>query len=344
MNASHAELERDGWRGEGVRVEHVAGELDRLHRAHTRDGRGHALTRTLNLIVAPASQDLDASVEGALERLGAHNPSRTLILRRHDDDRLDAEARIECELWDAAGRVGFCHDQVVLTGDDSRLGHAASLLAPLLIPDLPTVLWLPDLEAGLPDPLLLERTQQVLVDSAGDAVPLPSLASLVRGVRVHDLAWGRLEFWRAATAAAFDPPERRDLLSRVTSLELRYEGQPLTPALLLAGWVSARARWRPERIEVRDGQALGRAVRPDGGVVELSLGRDPRARGCGGVETLTLRADSDEVTVTRGAATNRLRDLFAEALMPLASFARGYAEALGAATAMLDGGRSAAGS
>jgi hypothetical protein len=50
------------------------------------------------------------------------------------------------------------------------------------------------------------------------------------------------------------------------------------------------------------------------------------------------------VTVTRGAATNRLRDLFAEALMPLASFARGYAEALGAATAMLDGGRSAAGS
>ena len=124
MNASHAELERDGWRGEGVRVEHVAGELDRLHRAHTRDGRGHALTRTLNLIVAPASQDLDASVEGALERLGAHNPSRTLILRRHDDDRLDAEARIECELWDAAGRVGFCHDQVVLTGDDSRLGHA----------------------------------------------------------------------------------------------------------------------------------------------------------------------------------------------------------------------------
>ena len=45
--------ERDRWRGEGVHVEHVVDELDRLHRAHTRHGRGHALTRTLNLVVAP---------------------------------------------------------------------------------------------------------------------------------------------------------------------------------------------------------------------------------------------------------------------------------------------------
>ena len=153
---------------EGVRVEHVVEELDRLHRAHTRRGRGHALTRTLNLVLAPGSAGGDESVEAAVGRLGAHSPSRTLILQRHDADRLDAEARIECELWDAAGRVGFCHDQVTLMADESRLGHAASLLAPLLLSDLPTVLWLPDPAAPPPDPLLLDRAQQVLVDSTRD--------------------------------------------------------------------------------------------------------------------------------------------------------------------------------
>jgi glucose-6-phosphate dehydrogenase assembly protein OpcA len=336
VSASNADPGRDRWRGEGVHVEHVVEELDRLHRTHTRQGRGHALTRTLNLIVAPRVVGVDRSVEAALGGLGSHSPSRTLVLRRHDADRLDAEASIECELWDSAGRVGFCHDQVLLTGDDLRLGHAASLLAPLLLPDLPTVLWLPDPAGPLPDPLLLERAQQVLVDSARDGVQLRSLASLAGSVRVHDLTWGRLEFWRAATAAAFEPPERQELLSRVTELEVRYEGDALTPALLLAGWITARAGWRPERIELDGARARGRVTKPDGGAVALSLERDPEARGCGGVEMLTLRAGAEHVGLRRGAATSRLRDLFAEALMPLASFARGYADAVRSAAAMMD--------
>ena len=67
----------------------------------------------------------------------------------------------------------------------------------------------------------------------------------------------------------------------------------------------------------------------------LSLEREPDARGCGGIEKLTFRTDSDEVKIRRGAATSRLRDLFAEALQPTPSFARGYPEALGAVAAML---------
>jgi hypothetical protein len=50
---------------------------------------------------------------------------------------------------------------------------------------------------------------------------------------------------------------------------------------------------------------------------------------------LTLRTEADEVSIERGAATSRHRDLFAEALQPTPSFARGYAESLEAATAML---------
>jgi hypothetical protein len=55
------------------------------------------------------------------------------------------------------------------------------------------------------------------------------------------------------------------------------------------------------------------------------------------VERVVFRAGSEEVAVDRGGATSSLRDLFAEALQPQASFGRGYAAAVAAAAAMLDG-------
>jgi glucose-6-phosphate dehydrogenase assembly protein OpcA len=330
--------EPNRWKAEDVELDDVVAALGRLHRAHAGDGRGHAVARTLNLIVAPASSVASKAVDDALAGLGAHCPSRTLALFRHRSDRLDAELVMKCELADAAGRVGVCHDLVTLTADDSRLEHAATLVAPLLLSDLSTVLWLPEPDSPILDPRLLDRAQQILVDSSvGDAAALRRLGELARSARIHDLAWGRLEFWRAATAAAFEPPDRLALLPRITRLDVHYEGDALSAGLLLAGWVAARAGWRPGTFERNDGRAHVEAVRPDGGTVALSLVRDPEARGCGGIERLIFRADKDEVRIGRGAASSHLRDLFAEALQPMPSFARGYADALEAAVAMFDG-------
>jgi glucose-6-phosphate dehydrogenase assembly protein OpcA len=225
---------------------------------------------------------------------------------------------------------------VTLTADGPRLEHAASLLAPLLLRDLPTVLWLPEPDSSIPDPRLLDRAQQILVDStADDGAALRRLEELTKSARVHDLAWGRLEFWRAATAAAFEPPERRAMLPRIARFDVCYEGEALPAGLLLAGWVVARAGWRPKEIERDHGRARGKALRADGSPVSLSLEGAPDAPGCAGIEKLTFRTDSDEVKIRRGAATSRLRDLFAEALQPTPWFARGYPEALGAVAAML---------
>jgi glucose-6-phosphate dehydrogenase assembly protein OpcA len=309
--------------------------LERQHREFQGRGRAQAMARTLNLVVAPVSADGAKRVEDLLAQLGTHSPSRTLVLRRHGVDRLDGEVVIDCEFPDVAGRVGICHDRVVLTADEDRLEHAASLLAPLLLSDLPTILWLPEPASPIPDPELLDRVQQVLVDStAGDGAELGKLQRVASQARVHDLAWGRLEYWRAATAAAFDPPERRALLADATRLDIRYQGDALSAALLFAGWIVARAGWSPGRVEPDHGRARATATRPDGRDVSLSLSPDPQARGCGGIEGLRLKSDADEVKINRGAATSRLRDLFAEALQPIPSFARGYPEALEAAASM----------
>ena len=330
--------ERTRWVGKGVTAEDINAELDRLHRAAGGSGKVLALARTLNLIVVPCSDRIEKRVEQALDGLGGHTPSRTLVLREQGKKRLDANLVMECESPVAAGHVGLCHDRVLLTMDESRLEHSESLLAPLIVADLPTVLWLPEPGTAIPDPGLLERAQHVLVDSgAGDEAELRRLGELAGDIRVHDLAWGRLEYWRAATAAAFDPAERRRLLPAITAVKLRYEKHGLGAGLLLAGWIAARAGWSPGSLERNDGRARVQAARRDGGKVTIELDEAPPDHGCGGVDAMQFVGDSGEVAVGRGGATSSLRDMFAEALQPEPSFSRGYLPAVTAASTMLDG-------
>jgi glucose-6-phosphate dehydrogenase assembly protein OpcA len=316
----------------------VSTELDRLHRAAGGPGRVLALARTLNLIVVPCSDRRAHGVEQALDRLGSHTPSRTLVLREHGAARVDATILMECQTPAGAGLVGLCHDRVLLSLDAARLEHSASLLAPLLVTDLPTVIWLPEPGAEVPDPGLLDRAQYVLVDSGlGAEEDLGRLSRLAARIRLHDLAWGRLEYWRAAIAAAFESAESRALLSRVARVDLRYEPRGLQPALLLAGWIAARAGWRPGELERRNGTARAAAARDRAGEVEIRLTEADRGGGCGGVDGVLFAAGQEEINVERSGATSSLRDMFAEALQPQPSFARGYEAAVTAATAMLEG-------
>ena len=330
--------ERVRWVGEGVTADDINAELDRLHRAAGGPGRVLALARTLNLIVVPCSDRSEQEEERALDGLGSHTPSRTLVLREHGRKAVDATVVMECKTPAGAGRVGLCHDRVMLSMDAPRLEHSASLLAPLLVSDLPTVLWLPDPRSAVPDPRLLERSQYLLVDSgSGEHDELRRLADLAASISVHDLAWGRLAYWRAATAAAFEPAQRRALLPAITEVEMRYETRGLAAALLLTGWIAARAGWRAGGLEQRNGAARAGATRADGGEVEIKLVAAECHGGCGAVDRIVFRSGSEEVGVARGGATSSLRDLFAEALQPLPSFARGYAPAVTAAAAMLGG-------
>ncbi len=330
--------ERIRWVGKGVTADDIHAELDKLHRAAGGPGRVIALARTLNLIVVPCSDRREHGVEKALDRLGNHTPSRTLVLGEHGENRLDANLVMECATPAGAGHVGLCHDRVLLTMNQARLEHSASLLAPLLVSDLPTVLWLPEPRSAIPDPGLLERAQYVLVDSGpGDQTTLGGLDELAASIQVHDLAWGRLEYWRAATAAAFDPPEQRRLLPALGKVKLRYEPRGLGAGLLLAGWIAARVGWRPGPLERSNGTARVGAVRPDGGAVSIELAEGSTADGCGGVDALTFEAEGAEVEVTRSGATSSMRDLFAEALQPQPAFSRGYSPAVATAAKMVSG-------
>ncbi|MGI9557098.1 MAG: glucose-6-phosphate dehydrogenase assembly protein OpcA [Solirubrobacterales bacterium] len=324
--------EASGWTEEGTTVDAVSSELLRLHHDHMSHEHGHSAARTVNLIVAPCQGDIEETVEWAVARLGGHNASRTIILSEHAADRLDAKAVIKCETPQSrTGGVGLCHDVVTLTADSARLAHSGSLVAPLIVTGLPTVLWTPDATAPPPDPDLLDRSHQLVLDTTGGGIDaLRNAAALVPQTSVRDIAWGRLDYWRAATAAAFDPEERLALLGKVDALDVVFVDGGREAALLYTGWVAARCGWKVSALESK-GEDLSGTAKHGRRQVQLRVRHDAEASGCGGVGGATFTAGSEEIFVTRGAAADDAGDPFPVALRPIESFARGYAPAIAAA-------------
>lgn len=324
--------ERREWRAAGVAVDEVARELDRLAGEHFRHPRGHATTRTLNLVVSPVEPELEPTVAERLATLRGRHPARTLVLREHGDDRLDAEVVVECAV-DAPGEAGACHDRGILTASRARLEHADSIVRPLLVEGLRTAVWVPGGGEGPACAPLVALADVVVLDSASAECrdSLARSARLARGAAsVHDLAWGRLDRWRARIAAAFAAPERIALLGRVEMLLVRYGGAA-SDALLLAGWICARAGWRLERIAGDAAGWHGYCRRAGRGAIELLLEAEDGARGPGGVVHVSFCAGSDAVDLHRGAVIEHPSDEFLDALGLTDDFTRGFAPALAAA-------------
>jgi glucose-6-phosphate dehydrogenase assembly protein OpcA len=323
-----AALDRASWQGDDVSVATVVQALERLEAEHYSHPHGHATTHTLNLVVGPAAAREEIEVEELLGSVRARHPSRTILLAEHPLDRIDAAVAIDCEL--AGPGAALCHDRVMLVADSRRLERVGSLVRPLLARGLQTVVWLPGPEAHAP----LERAlagvgDAVVVDSAASPEVRSGLARsarLAEHARVCDLAWGRIDRWRARIAAAFDEPGRLEALECSRSLEIDQRGAA-TDAVLLCGWVAARAGWRIERLAAtEDGALAGRAARPAADPVELAI--SPVAgRGWTCVERVAF---AGAVEVERGPLLQLAGDELLDALAARDGYTRGYADALGA--------------
>jgi glucose-6-phosphate dehydrogenase assembly protein OpcA len=329
--------ERSDWHGEDVEIDEVAAQLTRLNHEHARHEHGHAATRTLTLLVAPGPDVEPQLVAARLEQMHARHPARTIVLGEHAAERLDASLRIECAVGGGAGAVGACHDAIVLRADATRLRHADSLAHALLIGGLPVVLWLPGAQASLADGSLAALADAVVLDSgAGDEPPagFARAADHAARTRVRDLAWLRLQRWRQRVAARFDDPAAAALLPRVERVELRCAQADLASALLLAGWIAARAGWRLTALAGARGDWHGRARRPDGAVVELALGCPDPAREPPGIHRLALHAGAPAIELLEPVAEPDEARAFAAALRTYDEPDRGYEPAL---TALREG-------
>ena len=202
--------------------------------------------RVLNLVVVVDS-DLRGEVAGRLERVGRYHASRTIVCSvRSGRGGLDARAVLAYDEPRGApggsAPPGVIREQIDLGVSPDQLAELPTIIDPLLLSELPTVVWCPH-GHGEARAALLSLTDVVLLDS--DEGPEPEIAlaaagDLLASAQVVDLAWLRTTPWRERLAATFDPPYRRHELATIAAVEIRHRAASAASAALFAGWLTSR--------------------------------------------------------------------------------------------------------
>ncbi|MGZ6271474.1 MAG: glucose-6-phosphate dehydrogenase assembly protein OpcA [Candidatus Limnocylindrales bacterium] len=260
----------------------LAGRLD-----EGGDVRVRTRTSVLTLIVVAGRPETEERALEAINLLAARHPSRAVVLAPGDLDgpaRFDAQIFAQCQV-PLRGGSETCTEQIVVQCGGELAQHLAELVTPLLIHDLPVVLWWPD------DPPigrgqfeeLDEAADRLLVDSGAfredGAARLRALAGVAHDGRtiVFDVGWLRLGLWRELLASLFDHPLLTPELPTVRSVRLDVarpaDTLRLTKAALFSGWLASRLGWRLEApLAPRRGQdGLGATYRADHGPVQIEV-------------------------------------------------------------------------
>jgi len=261
--ADRAPLLEGGWQGENVGVAEVKAALVRSLRAltsHERSGSPHPPIRAslLNRIVRIAGSWDEVRSREALDELAELHPSRTITVETRPEEAtgLDARVSIRCRLREG-GEPLVCFEEVHLRARGELAAHLASVVAPLLIPEMPVVLWhLGTIPSG--DDELIRLSDRIVVDS--DAVGPAGLDAILWLMEQHcpnkivtDIAWAGIATWRELLARLFDPTDARPYQRLVDRLAVRFiGGAPTTRPILMVGFVASSLEWVPVPGDTKD--------------------------------------------------------------------------------------------
>jgi Glucose-6-phosphate dehydrogenase subunit len=219
------------WTGRNVRIAEIERELAGL-RSEAMDMRTSVMTHC-----AWAPPEWQDAARETLAGLSERHPSRTLLLfpRPDERDELDAEISLQCFTLKQLEK-NVCSEVIELHLLGKRSQAPASIVLPLLLPDLPAFLrWRgqpPFGESSFEQ--LADVVDRLVVDSREwpDAPGCyPRLAEYFDRVAVSDIVWTRTLRWRRAIARLW--PEVADVG------ELHVVG-PEQEASLLVGWLRSR--------------------------------------------------------------------------------------------------------
>jgi glucose-6-phosphate dehydrogenase assembly protein OpcA len=263
----------DLWSESDTTPDAIDAALRELLRERHAANRALAPARVLNLVVI-VERDWKGEIANRLQRVGRYHASRTVLCAVQEGRHtLDARAVIGYEEPEPGTGLGVMHESVQIDIGPEHLAHLQTIIDPVLVSELPTMLWSPH---GREDAVesVLPLIDVILLDSDELSEPREAFAGasrLLRTVYVVDLAWLRTTPWRERLAASFDPPRRRRALREIASVAVRHRSSSVASAILLAGWLASRLRWDPHRLAPRNGSGLTGAANADSGPVEVAL-------------------------------------------------------------------------
>jgi glucose-6-phosphate dehydrogenase assembly protein OpcA len=206
----------------------------------------------LNLVAACIDVDSADLATQAVGRLGAKHPARAIIILADPEgpDKMEADLSLQCSAVDE-GQV--CAEQVRLQVGGQAAYHMASVVTPLLVPDIPVYLWLvgapPLHQAFGQDAVAI--CERLIIDSGeyedhrGTLRTLSDeLEAVGDAISLCDVAWERTRIWRQLLAQSFDGGEMRPFVRGITRVDVECSGGRISAQTwLVAGWLASRLDW-----------------------------------------------------------------------------------------------------
>jgi glucose-6-phosphate dehydrogenase assembly protein OpcA len=245
------------WSEQGTTPDAIEAALrELLVQRHSENGN-YAPARVLNMI-AFVDREWSGEIANRLRGVGRYSASRLLVLAYEPRrEHLDARVMIASEGEPAPGELALLRETVVVELGDRHLDDLLTIADPLVVSDLPTLLWSPHGHHDIVR-VLLQMSQAVLLDSVDEPLAQEALDrawALSAQAYVVDLAWLRSTPWRERVAATFDPPWLRRELRKIAAVTVRHHPASTVAALLLLGWLASRLEWQTCSLAA-DGDAL----------------------------------------------------------------------------------------
>jgi glucose-6-phosphate dehydrogenase assembly protein OpcA len=345
------------WHEQDTTPSDIAAALQELLKQRHDEDEAVAPARVLNLVVI-VDREWRGEVLNRLERVGRYHPSR-LILCAVERGRttIDAIATMRMEGDPKPGELALYHEEVLVDVGERHLQKMDTIVDPLVVSDLATVVWSPH---GHPQAVdsLMRIVQVVLTDSEMEPDPAAATAratQLEERSYVVDLAWLRSTPWRERVAATFDPPRLRRELGAISSVTVRHRPDSVVTGLLFCGWLASRLGWEPGNVMTHDGGLYGRChgrrqdvelkLEPDltmtapglaGITIQTALGTEiDLNRGPGGLSARRRTKDGDEAAWTVLGASRGEAGILGEGIRQALLRDPTYEPALEVARAML---------
>jgi glucose-6-phosphate dehydrogenase assembly protein OpcA len=289
------------WSAQGTTPDAIEGALRQLLIEVHAEHDNYVPARVLNMI-AFVDREWTGEIANRLRGVGRYHASRLVVLAYEPKrERLDARVMIASEDESAPGEMALLHETVVVELGERHLDDLLTIADPLVVTDLPTLLWSPHGHHQIVTELMT-LSQAVLVDSVEEpsaAEALDRACSLSEQAYVVDLAWLRTTPWRERLAASFDPPQMRRELHTITNVTVRHHPESTAAAMLISGWLASRLGWQAGPL-VSDGDALHGAARTNNHEVSLRLEGAPELL-VPGLESLELEtAAGRSLRLSRG--------------------------------------------
>jgi glucose-6-phosphate dehydrogenase assembly protein OpcA len=249
------------WSEQGTTPDAIEAALRALLVQRHAENDNFVPARVLNMI-AFVDREWSGEIANRLRGVGRYHASRLIVLSYEPErERLDARVMIASEGEPTDGELALLRETVVVEIGDRHLDDLLTIADPLVVTDLPTLLWSPHGHYDIVEQLL-EMSQAILLDSVEEPDAREAIDrawALSEQAYVVDLAWLRSTPWRERVAAAFDPPALRGELAGIAEVSVRHHPASTVAATLLVGWLSSRLGWQAGVLNAEDGALLGSA-------------------------------------------------------------------------------------